>query len=154
MTDQLIDKKQKLLLSYLLSDRESFVRAYRILKPEYFDAPLDRVVKVTLEHFTKYHNLPDLELIEAETDVILTEKDVEPADRTFLLEEIEQHCKDQAMSIAILESVDLVEEGKLAEVQELVRKALLVKIDDSVGIAVVFGLLSIGVCVAFMIRRK
>jgi hypothetical protein len=27
-------------------------------------------------------------------------------------------------------------------------------IDDSVGIAVVFGLLSIGVCVAFMIRRK
>jgi len=37
------------------------------------------------------------------------------------------------MTFAIIKSVDLINEGKHEEVQELVRKALLVKIDDSVG---------------------
>lgn len=126
-------KKEKLLVEYLLSDRTIFMKCYSILKPSYFDSPIDKVVKFALDFFAEYHTTPNEDVVDAETGVSLTYRDILPGEQEYVLEEIEDLCSREAMSQAILDSVDLVNEGNMAQVQELVRDALSVKIDKKLG---------------------
>lgn len=132
--DEKINKKQLLLLEFLLSDKKSFAICYGILKPSYFEAPLDRVVEYVLEYFKKYAGIPSEEIIEAETGVYMVYKELDPSEREYLQEEIEQHCRDAALEEAILEGADLIAEGRGHEIQELIRQALTVKINRSIGL--------------------
>ena len=68
----IIDKKQKLLLEHLFNDYEVFIKAHGILSPDYFDPPLNRVVKYVKSYFGQYHSLPSMDAIEAETDILPT----------------------------------------------------------------------------------
>lgn len=130
----MIDKKQKLLLEYLLADREVFLKCFRICKPSYFEPPLDRAADYILSHFQKHHDIPNMDIIEAETSVVLVSREMEHDDRSYFLEEFENHCRTAAMTEAVLSSVEHIQEGNHHQVQELVRNALLVKIDNSIGI--------------------
>jgi len=133
--EEIIDAKQHLLLSYAFSNKDVFVRVARIIKPSYFEKPLDRVVEFVVGYFNEYHNLPRDKTIKAETGVALeTVEELEEDDIRYLLDEIETHCQEAAMTEAILDSVDLVKSGNLAEVQDMVKNALMVKIDDNVGV--------------------
>lgn len=129
-----VDKKQKLLLEYLLADREVFLKCFRICKPSYFEPPLDRAVSYILDHFHKHHDIPNKDIIEAETTIVLVDREMENDDKSYFLEEFENHCKTAAMTEAVLSSVEHIQAGNHQEVQELVRNALLVKIDNSVGV--------------------
>jgi hypothetical protein len=131
--EEVIDKKQKLLLEFALADRNVFVQIARILKPSYFDKPLDKSVQFIIDYFNEYHNLPKLSVIDAETGIKLEQQELENGDEEYLLDEIEAHCKEKAMTEAILDSVDLIKDGKTTEVQDLVRNALMVKLDNNVG---------------------
>ena len=133
MTAQQLNTKQKLLLEYLISDRDSFVKCIRIMKPSYFETPLDRVCECVVEYFSKYHNAPSVDQIEAETGVVLKERTLEDDERSYFLEEFEQLCRDSAMEAAILQSVEYLQNGMNSSIPDLVRKALLVRIDDKVG---------------------
>lgn len=130
---EVIDKKEKLLLEFLFSNQEVFIKAYGILKPSYFNPPLDKVVDYTKTHFSKYHTLADMDIIEAETGVTLKYREVQPSDVSYVLEEIEDHCQRAAMTEAVLAGADLISEGDISGVQALVREALMVKIDSRVG---------------------
>lgn len=130
---EVINKKEKLLLEALLSDRACFVKCFRILKPSYFEPPLDEAVSFVIEHFKKYHQIPDMDVIDAEVNVKLKEREVDPEDHQYLLDEIEELCQEKAMTEAILKSVDLINDGNKHGVSELVREALMVKLDSSVG---------------------
>jgi hypothetical protein len=133
MSEQ-IDKKQKLLLEYLITSPDIFSKCYKITDASYFEAPLDRVVEFSLEHFMKYGGLPTPDMIDAETGVMLRTQDIETkSDVDYFLEEYELFCRESAMANAILTSVDLINDGKSNEVEELVRQAMLVKLDTSVG---------------------
>lgn len=131
--EDVVDKKQKLLLEFALSDKTVFVKIVRLIKPSYFDKPLDKVVGFILDYFNEYHNLPKLSVIEAETDIKLNEQELDNGDEEYLLDEIESFCQEAAMTEAILDSVDLIRDGKTTEVQDLVRNALMVKLDNNVG---------------------
>jgi archaellum biogenesis ATPase FlaH len=132
--NEIIDKKQQLMLEYLLSDAEVFAACYSITKPEYYDAPLDRVVKFAIDFFHKYGNKPNFAQIEAETGVHLKKRELDSdADFAYFLDEYEMHCRQSAMGKAILNSVDLVHEGKINEVEQLIREAMMVKITQGVG---------------------
>ena len=133
MEEELIDKKQKLLIEFITSEKEVFIKCARILKPEYFDAPLNRVVEFITTHFYKYHVIPKNEIIDAETGILLENHQIEESDIGYVLDEVEAFCREKAMIGAILNSVDLVHNGKINQVQELVRKALLIKLDDDIG---------------------
>lgn len=128
------DKKQKLLLEYTLSDRASFVKLIRIMKPSYFDPPLDRAVEYVGEFFTKHHDIPNLDIIEAETGISFKEVDMTDSDRDYLLEEMEGFCQESAMIEAVNSSVDLIDERRFSEVIELCRKALMVRLEPSLGL--------------------
>lgn len=129
------NKKQKLLLEYMLADKETFAFSYSILQPEYFEPPLDRAVEYVLEHFIKHADLPKLDMIDAEVGVMFKKRTLEPSEKSYLLEEIEQHCRTEAMDKAIMEAADMVGEGKLNQIESVIRNAMLVKIDKSVGVS-------------------
>lgn len=133
MSNEVLDKKHKLLLEYLISDRSVFIKCIRIIKPSYFEPPLDRVVENIVEFFGKHHNIPNVDIIEAETGILLKERLMEVGDESYFLDEFEQHCKEQAMTEAILAAVEFINDGNTSPIQDLVRNALLVRIDDSLG---------------------
>lgn len=129
-----IDKKQKLMIELMIADPEIFAKCIRIMQPVYFDKPLDRVVDYIGEHFEKHKGIADIDIIEAETGVELKKRKVEYDQITYTLDELEEFCQEAAMIKAINDSVDLVNDGNLAAVSVAVREALMVKIDNSVGI--------------------
>lgn len=133
---EVIDKKQKLLIEYLLADKETFVQAVRMIKPDYFDKPLNRVMEFVIEFFKKHKGIADMDIIEAETGVKLKERELHYDDKAYMLEEMEKFCQESAMFAAITSSVDDVHEGKFHEVAVKVREALLVKLDNSIGVDV------------------
>ena len=136
MSEEVLDKKQKLMIEYLVSTPEVFTKCYSITKPIYFDSPLDRVIEFILEYFTKHGGLPNLDVIDAEVGVLLKERTLDlKSDMDYFLEEYESFCRDSAMAKAILEGVDLVNEGRSHEVEALVREAMLVKLDKHIGIS-------------------
>ena len=133
MREVLIDPKQKLLIEYMLSNREVFIKSMRILSPEIFEKPLDRVAETILEYFNKHLGVPSVDIILAETGISLEAREMEEDELSYFLEEFETHCRQQAMTNAILESVDLIQEGELSSVEDKVRKALMIRLDESIG---------------------
>lgn len=129
-----INKKQKLMLEYAIADKEVFTKIMRVIQPEYFEKPLDRVCEVIIAYYRKHKGVPSVEVIEAETSIELDERSVDSDQISYVLEELEEFCQTAAMTNAVFNSVDLIKEGKLKEVSALVRDALMVKIDDSVGV--------------------
>lgn len=133
MSDEVINKKEKLLIEYLISSREIFAKCHSIAKPEFFEAPLDRVVEFVKEYFQKYTDLPNPDQIEAEFDIVLKQREMDKGEHDFFLEEFEEFCRNSAMSNAILESVDHVNEGDYGVVDTLIRDALSLRIDRNLG---------------------
>ena len=133
MADDVLNTKEKLIVEMLLANKDAYIQCSSILKGEYFDQPLDRVVDYVKTHFSKHHTLPSIDIIDAETGVELKERDPDEVDESYLLEEVEDFCSREAMYAAVLGSVDLVESGDIDQVQQLVRDALMVKIDKQLG---------------------
>lgn len=133
MGEAVVSKKEKLLCEYLLAERDTFVKCIRIVKPSYFEPPLDRVMETVVEYFEKYHNIPNVDIIEAETGVVLKDREIDVSDKEFFLDEFEQYCKEKAMTEAILKAVDYINEGNTSPIQDLVRDALMVRLDNAVG---------------------
>ena len=131
--EQVIDKKEKLLLEYVLSNRELFVKCIRIMEDSFFSKPLDTVVRHVKSFFEKYNDIPDFDIIEAETDVALSQRQVEQSDQEYVSEELEAFCREQAMMRAVLTGVDHINEGDVQAIEPLIRDALRVKLDDSLG---------------------
>lgn len=128
-----INKKEKLLVEYVLGNREAFIKATTVMKPDFFEAPLNSVVKFVQLYFNTYHSIPDMDIIEAETNVELKERDVDQSEVEYVLDEIQDFCSRAAMTDAILQSVDLVNAGDITKVQALVRDALTLNIDKTLG---------------------
>lgn len=131
-----IDKKELLLVEYMISDIEIFAKAIRIMKPSYFEKPLNLAVEFIDEYFTEYKAIPATEIIDAETGVELVTHDLDPDQVNYALESIEKFCQQCAMVVAINDASELITDGDsdLATIQDLVREALLVKMDDQVGV--------------------
>lgn len=131
----IIDEKEKLLIEFFLADKDLFIKVVRILKPEYFEAPLDRVVQFVLDYFNKYHNLPSHDVIKAETTVQLVTREVEEHEMQYLCDEIEEFCQNAAMRLAILTSVDdYLPSNDFSSIHEEIKKALMIRMDTSVGL--------------------
>lgn len=130
-----INKKEKLLVEWLLADKHVFIQVLRILKPEYFSTPLDEVITHVIDYHSEHNGVPSVDVVEAETGVELRKREMDESERSYLLEELEQFCRQAAMRNALLASADLISDtARLQEVESLVREALLVRIDNSIGI--------------------
>ena len=130
-------------------------RVLPFLKPEYFTDSTEQGVFTVIDEFIReYNSMPNSEILGIElskqknfTDTQYNEslelltsfedaKD-ELIDDDWLLDSSEKFCKDQALYIALMNSVELLDEYKgtkdLGEIPKIMQDALGITFDDSVG---------------------
>lgn len=136
------------ILSSILSDRVFFKTIYDIIKPEYFDSESNEwVLRCILSHFDKYQTLPTLDVFKLEMSKI--DRDVlkvsivdnlkqiwnglESEDLEFVKSETLEFCKTQEIKNAILDSVGLLQEGKIEQIKSKIDSAMKAGQDNDVG---------------------
>lgn len=124
---------QLLLIATMVNNGELFVRCQNIIKPQYFDLDLQRVVKFIIEHCNKFNGMPSLELIKAETNVDIPKVVTNESHSNWFLETIELFCRHKAIELAILTSADMISEGYYGEVEKLVKDAVLISLNKDLG---------------------
>ena len=121
---------------------------YDILKPEMFDSDANEwIVTKTLSHFDNFSQLPTLDVFKNEVDKV--ERDVlkqsivdnlkqvwnglESDDLEYVKEQSLEFCKNQTFKNAILESVDLLSDGKFDVIKSKIDDAMKAGQDTDVG---------------------
>src|SRR5210317_2669120 len=136
------------IISALISDRIFLQMVYDIIKPEYFDSESNEwIVKKILSHFDGYGELPTLDVFKVEVSKI--ERDVlkhsivdnlkqvwnglESDDLEYVKEQSLEFCKNQTFKNAILESVDLLNDGKFGVIKSKIDDAMKAGQDTDIG---------------------
>ena len=145
---------EKTILSSLVQDEEYLRKAMPFIKEEYFADRVERKVFCEIQDFvSKYNNLPTREALgiciseisdftesdfrEAKDLVseIFEKKETKP-DQKWLVDTTEKFCKDKAIYLAILESIQIID-GKSkhdkGHLPKLLQDALSVSFDTHVG---------------------
>jgi KaiC/GvpD/RAD55 family RecA-like ATPase len=137
MSDDVIDKREELMIACLLGNKDLFIKCSSILKSEYFEPPLDNVVQFILDYFNGYHGIPSPQIVEAETDIYIEPEAVElESEFNYVIETIEEHCQYMALREAVLDGADELSKDNpdKGKIQNAVRDALLISIDKDIGI--------------------
>ena len=128
------EDKQKLLLDFILSNDILYNKVQRILKPIYFDTPLDTAVEFVLEYYNSYAALPDISIILAETGVEFVERELTEDKFQYMTDETESFCKNMAFRNAIMDSAEEIQENIFGNAQDRVREAMSISVDTDLGI--------------------
>ena len=126
--------KQKLLLGYLISDKNLFARCSAIVKPAYFDVTLRPTVKFMLEYVEKYRDVPDPIQIKSETGVELTKGEINKAQSNYAAEEIATFCRNSAVEAAIFKSAAILEQNDFGTMIEELKNAIAVGLQKDMGL--------------------
>tara|TARA_R110001592_G_scaffold87117_4_gene257264 strand:- start:29409 stop:30767 length:1359 start_codon:yes stop_codon:yes gene_type:complete len=136
------------ILSSILSDKVFFKTIYDIIKPEYFDSESNEwILECILSHFNEYQQLPTLDVFKLQlskvgrdvmnVSVVDNLKQVwaglESEDLEYIKSETLEFCKNQEVKNAILESVGLLEEGKIEQIKTIIDSAMKAGQDTNVG---------------------
>ena len=148
-------RMEQTILKNLIYNEDYSRRVLPFLKPEYFTDSTEQGVFTVIDEFIReYNSMPNSEILGIElskqknfTDTQYNEslelltsfedaKD-ELIDDDWLLDSSEKFCKDQALYIALMNSVELLDEYKgtkdLGEIPKIMQDALGITFDDSVG---------------------
>ena len=143
---------QQTILQKLVNDENYCRKVLPFIKSEYFDAAHKTVYRIVLDFISKYNKLPTKSALEIEFqgDDKVTEEiyphavriiesiDQNPTvEESWLLDHTEKWCKDRALHLAILESVQIID-GKRKDasrdgIPDILQKALAINFDNSVG---------------------
>jgi len=140
-----------ILKNLILSDEYSR-KVLPFVKDEYFSEPDEQVVyKEVVSYFEKYNKSPTVEalLINLDNNTSLSDgvlkqsksivKDFTSSDTSaseWLVDETEKWCKDRAIYIAVMNSIDVLDEKNQrsrGEIPELLKDALSVSFDTNIG---------------------
>jgi len=128
------EEKQKLLIDILLSSEDIYARCQNILKDKYFVNKLRPAMRYIMAYTEKYSVLPKTVQVNTETgmnfEII---EDITIQHQESFLDEIEGFCKNRAIADAVITSSDLIEKGNYAEVERLVREAILISLQSDLG---------------------
>lgn len=128
------DDSQKLLIDVLLSSEDIYTRCVNILNPNYFVNKLRPAVRMIMAYTEKYHVLPKVEQVNAETGMDFQYiPDILPQHAVSFLEDIEEFCKNRALGSAVVEGASLVEEGNYGELEKRIRDAMLICLQSDLG---------------------
>lgn len=130
------DDLQKLLISYMISDSDLFVRSNHIIRPEYWNKRYRKTISLLKEHYEKYKTMPTIEQIKAETnttyDQVSVEETVEQGQWFF--DTIEKFCRHKDMeNIIINKGPELLEKGQNGLIEELVKNNILITLQTDLG---------------------
>jgi len=126
-------------LAALVTDRDFLQQSADIVSPEYFDSDASKwIVRKTLTYFNEYRTTPTMEVFKVEVEKIQNEvqavavkeqlketykssqvKDLEYIKDTFL-----DFCKNQTLKNAIVQSVDLLQNGQYDDIKAIIDEAM------------------------------
>jgi archaellum biogenesis ATPase FlaH len=128
------EEMQKVLVSFLISDPNSFALTQTIVKPEYFDSGLKKAVTYIMEYANEWRGLPTPEQIKASTNVTVERfSDVQPAHGDWFCDKMEKFCRFKALELVILDGVDMLARGEGAEVERRTREAMTISLVKDLG---------------------
>lgn len=130
-------------------DSEFLRRISHILKPQFFeDVGEASVVNIALEYYKKYNGAPGRaaliqtfkdqvangiirrDLVPVVKDTLNKIKNYPVSDRLFIEEKVSEFARHQAVSLAILKSVDLIEKKKFDKIEEDIKAAIQIGINE------------------------
>lgn len=126
--------KQKLLLEHMVSSKDLYARTSAIIKPSYFDIEYKRVMTLIHAYYQMYSNLPSLDVIKAECDVILSHKEMNHNEFVYWCDECESFAKQAAMKAALQASVTDMVDGNFDKIYESVSNALKISLNRDLGV--------------------
>jgi replicative DNA helicase len=142
---------QRSILYLLKSNRDFYLQIVNLVKSEYFEFPShSKLFETVREHYEQYGKLPNDEFILQDIKGKLNSKehvsDYEDellyinnldlsatSNPDYMLDLVENFAKKEAMKSAIAQSISLIKEDRVEEVEALVKKALLVNRDVDTG---------------------
>ena len=144
---------EQTILKNLIQSEEFARKCVPFIKSEYFADTEERTVFNEIhEYFQKYTKSPTVEalLINLENNTSLNEniakgsktivdkigKDKETTPSEWLVEETEKWCKDRAIYIAVMDSIEVIDkksQRSTGEIPELLKDALSVSFDTNIG---------------------
>ena len=128
-------EKQKLLLSYLISDQELFIKVGPILNTKYFDPSLKPAMTFIKDYFEQYKSAPTVDQLSAETGSSVTLRPtMSRSELKYAEDQLEAFCKEKAIEHAIYASPALLSEGKYGEIEKMIRDAITVGLQRNIGL--------------------
>ena len=124
---------QKLFVQFMLTDPQLFTRVMGIIDERHFDRPNRDIVGYLVNYSEEYSTMPSVEQIKAETgqEIELLEDIAKHSD--WFVDEFETFCRHKAIERAIVNSADLLEEGKYGEVETTIKEAVQIGLARSLG---------------------
>lgn len=137
------------IITALMTNKSFLQQISDILVPKYFESEANQwICESILEYFTEYHTTPTLDAIKVKIDkdklpdvlrlsVIDNLKEAwrytESTDLQFVIEETTDFCKNQGIKKAIIESVQLLEDGEYDNIKALIDTAMKAGMDKDIG---------------------
>ena len=135
------------VISLLLSDKEFLTNIIDVLDPEFFPSQAHKwIVGEIKSYFSNFHTSPTLEVLKIElqklqNDVLqVSIKEqlknayiLNPEDADYVKEEFTNFCKNQKLKSALLNSVNLLQDGNFEQIRDLIDDALKAGQDKNIG---------------------
>jgi len=127
-------EKQKLCLSYILSNNDLAIRVNSILDSDYFDASLKHAAFFVKEYLDKYKHIPNSDQVHAETGTHIQTRDMSKHEVEFASNELETFCKHSAIARAILAAPKLLHKGDFGQIEKIIKDAITVGLNKNLGV--------------------
>jgi len=127
---------EDLFISFMMSNKDLFVRCKGIIKSSYFDNKQNRDTVAFIESYsTDFAIIPSLDEIRAVTkkDIKIMEVDAAVHDKWFL-REFEKFCQHKALRDEILASPQKLDEGRYGEVLAGIKAAVEIALVKDLGL--------------------
>jgi len=146
-----IARLEQTILKNLIQNEPFTRKVLPFLKSEYFTESDEKVVfKEIQEYFLKYTKPPTTEALKINLDnntslnenelkmskTVISQFDKETTPMDWLVEETEKWCKDRAIYIAVMDSIEVIDkksQRSTGEIPELLKDALSVSFDQHIG---------------------
>jgi archaellum biogenesis ATPase FlaH len=104
-----------------------------IVDDRHFDRENRDVVKFIISYSDEYQKMPTVEMIKAETGQIIELLNGIEQHSEWFIDEFETFCRHKAIERAIVNSADLLEEGRYGEVETTIKDAVQIGLTRSLG---------------------
>lgn len=125
---------QLYLLSQIFSTPDLYVRCKSVLAPEYFDREFQESIAYVHEYANTYDAAPSLNDIKFHGGFEYIETPVQHLNQNAVVDYISDFCRHKALALAVEKSMTLVLEKKYGDIEQIIREAMLVSVQNELGL--------------------
>jgi len=125
---------QLYLLQQIFSTPDLYVRCKNVLKPDYFDKEYHASIQYVHDYSSKYNITPTLNDIKHNADFSYSETVVPDLNQQAVLDSVGEFCRHKALAQAIQQGMELVNQKRYGGIEELIREAMLVTVQNDIGL--------------------